>query len=223
MKTMTTIQKMIGTATMSAMLLSAGALGCGDEAAQDAPKIEPQQQSKTLTCGQAQCQVDAQVCLNESGEQSCVSIPSSCATALTCACVKDALAAQSCQAEPDGGLRVEAMVEVQDPCLALSCEPDQECKVQADGSAKCEDKNPVDPDPIPTFVCGDKMCQAPTQYCSEFTGGVPGSGTTADCVEIPAQCQGAMLDCNCLMMAQGAQDCSQDAMTMGYTVRTFAP
>lgn len=217
------IKTVIRVAALSAMVLGTSSLGCGDEATKETPNIETQQQSKTLTCGQAQCQVDAQVCLDEAGAKSCVSIPSSCAMAQTCECIKDALGAQDCQADPAGGLRVEAMVEAQDPCMTLSCTADEECKLQDDGSAKCESTIPDEPDPVTMFACDDKMCQADTQYCSVVVGGAPGSGTSASCIDIPMQCQGAMLDCDCLKMAQGAQDCSQDAMTMGYTVQTFAP
>lgn len=214
------IKTVIRVAALSAMVLGISGLGCGDEASEETPKIESQQQSKTLTCGQAQCQVDAQVCLDEDEALRCVSIPTGCQAMRTCECVLDAFAAKSCQADPSGGLRVEATPYVADPCQALGCQEDEECKLQEDGSAKCES---TIPDPLPMFACDDKMCQASTQYCSKVVGGAPGSGTSASCVDIPMQCQGAMLDCDCLKMAQGAQDCSQDAMTMGYTVQTFAP
>lgn len=200
----------------SGVVIALVCASCGEEPEQTE---EQEQRAATLTCGQQSCDAATQLCAQRGQDYACEALPQACAAAQSCECVAAQLEATSCTAGEGGSLTVvlEEAEEV-DPCQDHACEPEQSCEVDQ-GQARC-----VDPDPVVVmFDCDELQCDAATQYCSVFVGGAPGSGQSYSCQAIPATCQGAALDCDCLKQEAGAQDCSQESTSGGYTVRTFAP
>lgn len=86
------------------------------------------------------------------------------------------------------------LVYAKDPTSGLCCQYGSPCNAPADWEQFYTQEACEAGGTVTGFACGDKTCTAGVEYCSMFTGGVPGSVTTYTCEPFVAGCA----SCDCL-------------------------